>query len=632
MNLHTLTEFCNYFLRIATDESEKIVDISQQLSQKRIKREFEKAVPAPIPMEEVGSKDDLSKRREQKWLSEVQQKLNIWMHRFSDVRKDGAGFFILKTDNPAGNNMRPGELLADYAMNQSPYWKITKVDNQRISLEPIGSNPFLTGIGAGGAKLDKYDFDVFTGKAEQDRIEKIKQKLEDGTADIDAVKYVLDGTVPVNMGPNGAQGGWYNLNDRSSRGGRKGMKPEQIMIADAKKLQHYGFIGVPATALDGTMDPDHWQEWIEGSGEGAGTKDYIPKDIEKYIDFHRRMTQQGKWRYDEDAIKELYRKYSLEHLEEYWGQVVEDFTKMPLEEYKNKYKYYPETLKDIVSMYESDKRRLESNIKNQTQYFAEGEEATDESVIKNIFHKERRVAIRNTLKLIEMAKEDPKYIKYLHDMLKMGGAKDYLANEKVINFFDLIEDIDGLKLAAENLKDPTNLRYAYSALIRHNNPQFVLNNIGKNTPAEALGSVINSYRKLMTEDDIDANKLSDEDKIKLRKNRELKQKQYKNWIIDFVSKNDIFETIKGNYVPENVQDNYYNKELLSSILYDFRYLPNIEVAHHFGYSPEELDKYSVFAEETKKLLDYISGEKKNSNNNRDKISFRKLAYKIINVK
>jgi len=607
MSLRKLTEACLFFHKIATEE--KVIDISKQLEQKRIQRELGKAMPAEIEQEAPG--DDLSKKRKQKFLSEVQEKSNVWMHRFSDVRKDDKGFFILKTDNPAGNNMKPGQLLADYAMNQTPYWKITRVDDQRISLEPIGSNPFLTGIGAGGAKLNKYDFDVFTGKAEQDRIQRIKRKLEGGTAEIDDVKYMLEGTVPTQMGPNGAQGGWYNINDSSSRGGRKGMKPEEMMVADAKKLQHWGFTGMPATALNGTMDPDRWQEWIEGNGD-SGRGEYVPKDVEKYVDFHRRMTQQGKYRYDEDAIKELYRKHSLEHLEEYWEKVLEDFTKLPREEYKEKYKYYPETLQGIVQMYERDKQRLEKSIKNQTQYFAEGEEDTEESIIKNIFHKERRVAIRNTIKLIEMAKEDPKYIKYLHDMLKMGGAKDYIANEKVINFFSLIEDIDGLKLAAENLKDPTNLRYAYSALIRHGQPQFVLESVNKNTPLEALKGVITSYKDLIT-------KIDDDDKTPGLFSE--KERQYRDWLIDFISRKNILEMIK-NYNTQDTYDNYSAKELLQGILYDFRYLPNADVAHHFGYSPEDLNKSLVFVKEVNDVLNYIS-------QGREKISFRSLAYKII---
>src|SRR3990167_888236 len=209
-----ILKFANMFLTAAEG---KVIDITKRLEQKKQEEISRKETEAFLGHTGVSpeniivpTSDELAKLRDRKFREAVQEKAGIWMHRFSDIRKDDQGFFILKQDNPAGNEMSPGHLLADYAINLTPYWKVTSTKDNRINLEPIGSNPFLTGIGAGGAKLNQYDFEVFTGKAEKERIERIQKLISDGKATIDDVKYLLDGTVPVNMGPNGAQGGWYN--------------------------------------------------------------------------------------------------------------------------------------------------------------------------------------------------------------------------------------------------------------------------------------------------------------------------------------------------------------------------------------------------------------------------------------
>ncbi len=66
------------------------------------------------------------------------------------------------------------------------------------------------------------------------------------------------------MGPNGAQGGWYNLEDHyANRGGKQGMTVEEMMMQDAASLKKLG-LAVPQSALDGTLPPDLFSYVIEG--------------------------------------------------------------------------------------------------------------------------------------------------------------------------------------------------------------------------------------------------------------------------------------------------------------------------------------------------------------------------------
>ena len=287
----------------------KIVDKSDLFSRKRqenkdkeqsenIVDEFGSAKTEPA--EEDDSPIDISKANNpESFHNLINQDRNVWPHRFSNVRKDDEGFFILKQDSPVGIKMKPGDQIADEALNLTPYWEVASINKNRINLKPIGTNPFLTGVGAGGAKLNKLDVQVFTGEYERKRIEQINKKIEKGNVTVDDLVYILDGTVPVNMGPNGAQGGWYAIGDWHTRGAAKRMSEKEIMMADAKKLSDFG-IDVPKKALDGTMTPQMWSDWI--GGETTHRVYYKPKNVDKYLDFNRKMTQKGRWNYSEEDL------------------------------------------------------------------------------------------------------------------------------------------------------------------------------------------------------------------------------------------------------------------------------------------------------------------------------------------
>lgn len=202
-----------------------------------------------------------------KTATEWHEQSNSWMHRFSDVRKDERGFYILREDNPDGWRMQPDDLIQDVALNTTPYWKVLANDQERIDLEPIGPNPLLTGVGAGGYVFHASDFKVLTGEYERERVGKIIERLESGDPlQIFDVKYLLLGTVPLNFGPNGPQGGWYNPSDLYSNRAERGMKSEDIVRADALTLSRMGF-DIPSAALDGEIKPDLWGQFIESPAQ-----------------------------------------------------------------------------------------------------------------------------------------------------------------------------------------------------------------------------------------------------------------------------------------------------------------------------------------------------------------------------
>jgi len=196
-----------------------------------------------------------------------------WMYPFSQVKKDPVeGWYILWSEENPGYIPDPdlvniGDLVSDISPSARPYWEVTGVFGHNIYLKPFGDNPFLTGIGAGGAKLGNFDFDVFTGEAEKKIIDqKLKRIHEKQYADYDDVAYILLGAQPFRFGPNGAEGGWYTATDWNTRGYNKNMSPQQIMMADARSLQNLG-LEVPASALAGTLDPYKWTQLVKGTKE-----------------------------------------------------------------------------------------------------------------------------------------------------------------------------------------------------------------------------------------------------------------------------------------------------------------------------------------------------------------------------
>jgi len=216
--------------------------------------------------------------------TEYHEETGSWMHPFADVRKDNAGFYILREDNPDGWRMQPGDLIQDAALNQTPYWQVTANDQERVDLEPIEPNPLLTGVGAGGYVFHANDFKVLTGEYERERVGKLMERLESGEQlQIYDVKYLLTGTVPLNFGPNGPQGGWYNCQDTYSNRGR-GKTSEEVVHADAEMLVHMGF-ELPDAALTYDIEPGKWNEFIENPAQRfADWMEVPPYDLDLLLE------------------------------------------------------------------------------------------------------------------------------------------------------------------------------------------------------------------------------------------------------------------------------------------------------------------------------------------------------------
>jgi hypothetical protein len=215
----------------------------------------------------------------------------VWQYPFNQVQKGGdEGWFINWFDSQGGipdvDSVNIGDKVADSALNMTPYWEVNFVDAGKglIFLTPIEPNPFISGIGAGGKQLTDWDMEIHSGEYESKRIDQILLGIQEGTAtDPNDVAYLLKGTVPLQMGPNGAQGGWYHPGEMNhNRGGREGMRPKDIMMFDAKSLQKMGY-ATPIAALDGTMDLDDWKDYVQSNGSGD-VKESYQSEGENYND------------------------------------------------------------------------------------------------------------------------------------------------------------------------------------------------------------------------------------------------------------------------------------------------------------------------------------------------------------
>lgn len=199
------------------------------------------------------------------------QHYGVWQYAFQMVKKDVTeGWYLDWFENPGSihdfNQVQIGDQVADNKLNMTPYWEVSGLDESkgRIYVTPIGQNPWVTGIGAGGKELTEHDFQVQSGEYEQSRIDSVLDVINKKTyIDSSDVAYMLLGTVPVHNGPNGAQGGWYSLNDHHNRGAQQGMAAKEIMMKDAATLQKLG-LAVPKAALDGTLPLDAFKYVFDG--------------------------------------------------------------------------------------------------------------------------------------------------------------------------------------------------------------------------------------------------------------------------------------------------------------------------------------------------------------------------------
>jgi hypothetical protein len=387
------------------------------------------------------------------------EQTSSWMHRFSDVRSDKKGFFILHDDNPDAWRMKKGDLLQDVALNQDPYWIVVDNDRfgeKRVDIDPFGNNPFLTGVGAGGAKIYPEDMKVLTGDYDIERIELIRDFIREGKAtSIDQVSYMLLGTVPTNFGPNGPQGGWYNAGDSfSNRAGRQGIRGQDVVIADAKILIHNGFF-VSEYALSGAISAYQWTKFVESPvGFFRDWRDTIPYDFDAFrelsMDYYERR----------GLLKDDYRRRELpkridRHIRAaiIWNQS----GGMSYDEIES-------------SSYDYDIKRFLEEFLNWEIFSTIYEDPYDiDNAITMLQHKQSDIQARASGRCMMCFNSSygsvaEKCYEALVDFIDSKKGH-WLVNEHIINFAkDLGDEGTDILLAAANLPDAENRKYAYWGL------------------------------------------------------------------------------------------------------------------------------------------------------------------------
>lgn len=274
---------------------------------------------------------------------ELYKQKGIWMIPFADVDQDTVeGYYFDYGKHHTGGSIsdlskvQVGDKVADHSLNMTPYWTVSHVDEQKqiIYLDPIDPNPLKTGVGAGGKKIDKHDIKVLSGEYEDERTESILKQWKTGRIhDIPDVAYLLMGTVPLQFGPNGAQGGWYTSSDtHATRGGKKGMSPGEVQKQDANTLKNTFGFGVPEKALKGELNPRVWDDFVNGQVQDEHLEDTKltgenfsdPKAMAKMVLEHPQPTikrrnaealidmYQGHQRYRKEQHK-LYQKPNYEY-------------------------------------------------------------------------------------------------------------------------------------------------------------------------------------------------------------------------------------------------------------------------------------------------------------------------------
>lgn len=203
----------------------------------------------------------------------VRKARGFWMYPFSKIKQEsGEGWFIDWLSSHEGIPIEEVEIddpIADWSLNETIYWTVRDidVDGGRIWLDATDQNPFITGVGAGGAQLGDWDWKALTGEAHQLGVDRALRWSKSGCLVFyDTFTKLLKGVVATEFGPNGAQGGWYNAHDRACVGARKGMTESEIVAWDAKALKKIG-LDVPAAALRGEVDAGIWTDFVGGTDE-----------------------------------------------------------------------------------------------------------------------------------------------------------------------------------------------------------------------------------------------------------------------------------------------------------------------------------------------------------------------------
>lgn len=193
-----------------------------------------------------------------------------------------------------GDEIWDENLHAILNKESKPYWKVEWIDEgaEKITVSPINDNPLSTGIGAGGHELTDFDYHVQAGEFEKDAIDHVLRKIQSKEyVRPSQIAYILLGAVPMQMGANGAQGGWYSVEDiRNNRGGIRGMSVKEIILKDAAALKKMGFT-LPQGAIDGNINPKSWSDFVGGSNYQFGNFKFEYHPINE-VEFEQAMLKE----------------------------------------------------------------------------------------------------------------------------------------------------------------------------------------------------------------------------------------------------------------------------------------------------------------------------------------------------
>jgi hypothetical protein len=395
-----------------------------------------------------------------------------WAVPFADVRRRENGFGLPHPEDDALASLPLGTPLGDDTTGARvgrairPYWIVVRQAPGWTEVIPTGANPLHSGIGAGGATIGAYDLAVLSGEVGRTARDRALQKLRDHTAQIDDVKVLLGGTVPVQMGPNGAQGGWYNVDDRANQGHAHGLDPESILVRDAGQLAAWGF-AVPqgARVWPPALSTYVWNQWV--SGPPTPTSAEAPPG---WLGVLRKRTERGRYRYEAASLAQLATEISPDALRARLDRDLRDFLANPAH-FKAAHPYGPDTLLALIQWGFQRLDKQAAQIAESKALDIEGEDSRDPaSLARQLQHPERRVSVRAARLAVQHAAVEalgrgPRLWRdRLHAWVRSGRG-DWLGLEVVLEHFDLEDDREGLALGLR-LPDSDNRRKAVSMLLR----------------------------------------------------------------------------------------------------------------------------------------------------------------------
>lgn len=393
--------------------------------------------------------------------------MGVWQYPLAQVKRDPVeGYYIDYLTFPGLlviDKMQVGDNIAGDTLNLTPLWTVTHIDDQqsRVFVTPTDANPFSSGVGAGGAVLQDFDYDVLSGQAEKDIIDRVLVRIQTGNyVDYDDVAYILKGTVPYRFGANGAEGGWYSCTSWHARGAMKeNLGPVEIMKQDARTLQKLGF-DVPPKALTGELKPESWSSLISGSKETDPDLKLAGEDWnDPYTCIKFALTQRQPQIVSRNVIALI--------------ELVKPFPRKMFDDY---YKMMPRLAEATDDFSKAKRRLIDDQIEELREAWRAGELAEP-----------KMLALMYDFSIRFFNKTYPKQAK-LPDPY-------WYSKEQVIQFASAMGWLDILRLYSTTI-DATNRRYVAAAFRENDSLDDVLRMYSVETDPETMDTILSCIEKL----------------------------------------------------------------------------------------------------------------------------------------